>query len=78
MANVVWGLAKMGLLHEELFQAEAAKSGLINRATPSSLDGFCNGKSQPKMDDDWGYPLVNIQKTMVNKQFAIENGHLVC
>ena len=27
--------------------------------TPSSLDGLFHGKSQPEMDSNWGYPLVN-------------------
>ena len=29
-----------------------------NWGTPSSLDGFCSGKSHLEMDDDWGYPHV--------------------
>ena len=27
----------------------------INGGTPK-MDGFSNGKSQPRMEDDWGYP----------------------
>ena len=29
---------------------------IVMGGTPKTLDGFCCGKSQSKMDDDWGYP----------------------
>ena len=32
----------------------------INGGTPK-MDGFCSGKSQSKMDDDYGYPCLNLQ-----------------
>ena len=32
--------------------------GSISRASPSSLNGLFHGKSQSKMDDDWGTPIL--------------------
>ena len=31
-------------------------TGFLNWGYPQELDGLVHGKSQSKMDDDWGYP----------------------
>ena len=41
----------------------------INGGTPKWL--VHNGQSQSNMDDNWGYPLVNIQKAIENMAIEI-------
>jgi len=72
MMGALWALESLWWIHWGIVVtgkvvANWAHMGVsINGGTPKWL--VHNGQSQSNMDDNWGYPLVNIQK-------AIEHGH---
>ena len=44
-----------GISQPHLINGMVASNGGFNGGTPK-MANFCEGKSQSKMDDDWGYP----------------------